>query len=104
MEQIFNLQQNPLKHRIEEGLGEISAYIMTLNDDDQTAAENAFYLAVKKRMNARAYENDNNQYLSGLLEDVLEGQREFSQTCYANCHADNVFMFLKTLLTSLYGE
>lgn len=74
------------------------------NEDDYSGMCNAMYVIAEKRMSVRPYDSDDKAYLLGLLSDINEGKREFSQVCYENDYASDVFKRLQLVLLQAYSE
>ena len=101
----YKIEESPFSESIFELIRDIYFDSQKLKDeDDRTSTANALYCAVSKRMGKRLYEGNAKTYLSGLINDVNEGKREFSEVCYENNHARNVFKQLNLGLTLLYSE
>ena len=101
----YKIEESPFSESIFGLINEIYFDSQKLEDeDDRNATANALYCAVSKRMSKRLYEGNDKSYLSGLINDVNEGKREFSEVCYENSHARDVFKQLIMGLTILYSE
>ncbi len=74
------------------------------NEDDSSGMGNAMYFVAEKRMSVRPYNGDDKTYLLGLLSDLSEGKREFSQVCYDNDYANDVFRRLRLVLMQACSE
>ena len=101
----YKIEESPFSESIFGLIKEVYFDSQKLEDeDDRNSIANALYCAVSKRMSKRLYEGNAKAYLSGLIDDVNEGKREFSEVCYENNHARDVFKKLIMGLTILYSE
>ena len=97
----YSLPVSPFKSKIERSIDLIQRNAVKLKKDDRHSVESALYYAVEKRMLERAFEDDEQSYLSALVQDVTSAKAEFDQVCYQNEHASDAFSQLKYSIVGL---
>ena len=101
----YTVVDSPFKDALESCFQGVVDEAEKMHDaDNRTAVENAMYLSVTKRMRERDYRGDKAAYLSGLLVDLNDAEREFDQVCYFNPSANDAFFVIKGAIVALLSE
>jgi acetylornithine/succinyldiaminopimelate/putrescine aminotransferase len=95
--------QEQFQQRLKQVIEGFNNKKRTLRADDAQAIENALYFA-EKYMSKRVCKNSKRSYIAGLIKDIDKAKYEFSETCYDNDYASDVFQQLKLHLAGMLTD
>lgn len=98
---LYPIPESPYQQALQQAVYTIYCQHINKYNTLPMEIENALYFAIKRYLSHRQYEQDDENYLNGLLTDVAQGKRHHNDVCFYDSDAEDVFRTIKYALVAL---